>query len=117
MSSKCKLVPILHRVLIKADKDKEGKVGRFIMPKDSSDQKLKGFSSGEIIDIGPLAFNFPDLENTVLPKIGDRVHFVKYAGVTLAEKGGYSVDNNEENEESQYRIVNDEDILAIEMTE
>lgn len=58
-------------------------------------------TSGELIAIGPLAFQY-DIENNVIPEIGQRVVFPKYGGFVVKGK-----DN------AEYRLLKDGDLAAI----
>lgn len=110
MSEEMNLIPIMHRVLIKLDKDAEVTIGKIVMPEQCSEKKLKGFESGIISAIGPLAFQVGEYERENVHE-GDRVYFIKHSGVAMDKLGGYA--NKLENRES-YRIIEDADILAIE---
>jgi chaperonin GroES len=88
------LKPLFARVLLKRETLK--KVGSIIIPESSQDRHAR--CCGTILALGPSA---SDQLN-----IGDRVVFGKYAGSWLDEDGR---DNNE----GEFYIVQDEDILAV----
>lgn len=64
------------------------------------EQKEQAQISGIIIDIGPLAFRY-DVENPVIPQVGQRVAFPKYGGLAIKRN------------KAEYRLLKDGDLAAI----
>lgn len=93
------IVPLLHRVLIKADKVETKTEAGIILALDEKRENAAA-ETGRVISIGPTCFkdyggNPEDI------KIGDKIAFAKYAGKTIKDK------------EEEYVLLNDEDIIAI----
>lgn len=88
-------IPMNNCVIVKCDKAQETSVGGIIIPATAREREQYGKDGGILIAIGETAF--AGLKTK--PTIGDRVMFDKYDG---------SVRDN-----GEYRIMVDEDILAI----
>lgn len=79
----------------------DNKIGSILIPEDTRMAREQAQTSGILVDIGPLAFAY-DIENEVIPQIGDRVAFPKYSGLVL--KGP---------DKTEYRVLKDGDLAAI----
>jgi co-chaperonin GroES (HSP10) len=114
-----KLKPVAHRILIRPDKiedeavlEKEfnglQKAGFKLAKPDGADKREKrAVTVGEVLDIGWMAWKAIDgsLEGwKPWCKVGDRVHFGRYAGEQVIDP---------ETKEVLF-FINDEDILAVE---
>ena len=87
------------KIVVKVTKVDEKTEGGLFLIKDHVAREQNAVSEGEIVDLGPTAYDWMDQEDA--PKIGEHVFFVKYAGI------GKTINDEE------YRIINDEDIYAI----
>ena len=105
-----KLIPVGYRVSVKLDEVEEteelSEGGIILRTADKVKQELdtteSNYEEGVVASIGCAAFK--DLgDGTAWCKVGDRVKFVRYAGVRY---------NDEESGDS-YRIMNDRDVVAI----
>ena len=97
------ILPTEYKVLIKPDKVEEKTKSGIYLPEEHRDRQDASATTGKLLARSPLAFQYdvwPDASDP--PKPGDRVAFAKYAGVSI--KG---------NDDEDYRIVNDKDIIAI----
>jgi chaperonin GroES len=95
---KVKIRPLQDRVLIKRSQA-QVTVGGIILP-DAAQEKPK---RGEVIAVGP---GKEDKEGKIIPmtlKIGDKVLFSSYSGTEFQP----------ENEEEEYLIMSEEDVLAV----
>lgn len=102
MTNESGIEPIEYKVLIRPKEVEERTKGGIIIPDEAKDREQFAQMEGQIVAISPLAFSYdtwPD--GAMLPAVGDRVLFAKYAGATVT--GGDGV---------KYRIVNDKDIAA-----
>lgn len=92
-----------HRVLVKVEKSELEKVTErsgIILTEDTTEKQKQYNSTGTVEGIGPTAFR--DLgDGTPWCNIGDVVYFQRYGGIIVKEDG------------ADYRILNDEDVLAI----
>jgi chaperonin GroES len=92
------IVPILHRLLIKPD-NVETKTASGIIVSLNEKREQAAAEKGVIIAIGDTAFK--DFKAEVIPSVGDRVYFAKYAGKEVVEN------------EEKFLLVNDEDCLGV----
>jgi chaperonin GroES len=95
---KVKIRPLQDRVLIKRSQA-QVTVGGIILP-DAAQEKPK---QGDVIAVGP---GKEDKEGKIIPmtlKIGDKVLFSSYSGTEFQP----------ENEEEEYLIMSEEDVLAV----
>jgi len=95
------IVPLEYYVLIRLDTVEERTKGNIWIPDSSREQMQQAQTSGLLIDIGPLAFQY-DVDNPTVPKIGQRVVFPKYGGFVVKGKNGV-----------EYRLLKDGDLAAI----
>jgi co-chaperonin GroES (HSP10) len=102
--------PVCHRVVVKLDKIEEAddsyrrarEVGLEIID-SARDREQQGLDKGVVTAIGYNSFkDFGDGRDWCQP--GDRVLFVKYAGVSYEDPDTKEI----------YRFMNDEDIYAVE---
>lgn len=85
------------KVLVKPERVEEKTKGGIFLPQQSRDSEQTRVTRGEIVAMGPdAAVRFADDRSA---QVGDMVVFSKY--------GGFSLDDDE------YRILNDEDIIAL----
>lgn len=87
------------------DEKRLAKVG-MVMPEDAKARHVLAEMTGTVMECGPAAWRAFDLSAGLEPsqwaKVGQKVLFSKYAGVILKGKDGET-----------YRMVNDEDIVAV----
>lgn len=97
------LIPVEYKVVILPDKvsEKLGKEEIIISPETVQDMDQRAQVRGTVIAVSEMAFN--DWVG-YKPKVGDRVYYGKYAGIITDE---------EDDNEVQYRIINDKDIACI----
>ncbi len=98
------LIPFLHRVVVRPDKVDESdevirraKAAGIEVQLDKREQKA--VEIGTIISIGNTFGKGFDSE--VLPEVGDKIYFAKYAGKTVRDNG------------EDLLILNDDDVVAI----
>ena len=92
------IYPLEYKVLVLPDQQPEKTKGGIYITDTIREKEEMAEIEGDLVAVGPLAFE----EWKTKPVVGARVHFAKYAGVYV--KG---------NDEKNYRLINDKDILAI----
>lgn len=92
--------PSGHRVLIKPEIVEEKTAGGIILTPATKDRDQQATMRGEVVAIGVNAWKAFD-DGSPWAAVGDRVIFRKYAGEVIKEQ------------ESEFRVVNDEDILCV----
>jgi co-chaperonin GroES (HSP10) len=98
--------PAGHRVLIKVEKTEEKTESGIILPQQTTDQMNLSSEVGEVVAIGSTAFDAFDPGNRWGIEVGQKVLFVRQGGKIVPNRLTRGVDDI-------YRIVNDEDIIAI----
>ncbi|MEA2038870.1 MAG: co-chaperone GroES [Thermodesulfobacteriota bacterium] len=92
--------PAGHRVVVLPEVIPEKTDGGIYRPPTNVDREQLAVIKGKIIEIGPTAWmDFSDGQPWA--KVGDEVVFSKYGGLIVDDEG------------IQYRVLNDEDIVAI----
>lgn len=95
------LTPVLHRIILKLDSIEEVTASGIVIPKDLIEKERKAVEIGTVVSIGETAFkDYGGSIDTI--KIGDRVIIAKYSGKEIKDV-----------DDTQYVVVNDEDILVI----
>lgn len=92
------IVPVLHRLLIKPDSVETKTASGIILTIDERREQAAA-EKGTVVAIGDTAFK--DFEADVIPVVGDKVYFAKYAGKEVKEN------------DEKFLILNDEDIVGI----
>ena len=100
-TNKSGINPLEYYILIRLDTVEERINGKIWLPETTREQLQQAQISGQLMAIGPLAFQY-DVENDVIPEIGQRVVFPKYAGFVVKGKDGV-----------EYRLLKDGDLAAI----
>jgi len=111
MKNKSGIQATEYKVLVKPDEVENEIVSKFEglakagfkIPDEHLSQRQAAATKGVIVDVSPLAFkydNWPSDER--IPKVGSRVAFARYAGVSL-----------EGSDREIYRLINDKDVIAI----
>lgn len=95
------IIPLEYYVLIKLDAIEEKTKGGIYLPEDLRERETLAQASGRLIATGPLAFIY-DVDNHVIPQVGQRVAFPKYSGLKQTGKDG-----------GEYRLLKDGDLQAI----
>ena len=93
------IVPLLHRVLVKADKVETKTESGIILTIDEKRENAAA-ETGVILAIGPTCFKDYGGSPTDI-NVGDKIAFAKYAGKTIKENG------------EEFVLLNDEDIVAL----
>lgn len=94
--------PLDVRVLVKPDKVEEKTKGGIILPDQHKEQQKWATVKGTLVAVGANAWAEAKVSNGFVPPLaGSRVLFAKYGGVNLEGTDG-----------EEYRIMNDEDIVA-----
>ncbi len=94
------LIPIGLLYLVRPEKVAEMTKGKILLPEHVRDRMQVSITYGEVIAVGDCVWSdYPEIK--IIPKVGDKVLFAKYAGAEVEE------------ENINYRILNDKDILAI----
>ena len=98
------LEPLFNKVIIKVGEIENtiGKDVKFYMTDETSTKEQLAKTQGEIVAMGPLAF--ADDETNAI-QVGTKVYFQRYGGLQHIEE--------HDNKKIDYRIVNDNDIVAI----
>ena len=102
------IVPKGHRILVEIPEIEERTAGGLIKPKTTQDNEKYCSYIARVISKGPTAgncFKDGDPENVGLDDVdnGDEIVFCKYAGVDVEDP----------DTGIEYRIINDEDVLAV----
>lgn len=99
--SESKILPTGGHVLVKPEKVEEVTKGGIILTQTTRDSEQAAATIGTIVAIGPSAWKDLD-DGTPWCKLGDKISYAKYAGVSM--KGA----DNE-----SYVLINDNDILSV----
>lgn len=96
---------LLHHVLVKPDDVTEAddiyrRAKAAGLQLELSKREQKAVEYGVVVSIGPTAFKDYGRGPDIL-KVGDRISFAKYAGKSIKDK------------DTEYLILNDEDVLAV----
>jgi len=98
MSNYTGITPILNRILIKPlIVVNQTASGIIVSTEGMSEREQLGNTTGEVIAIGPEAF-----DGKFVVKVGDKVIMAKYAGLMYAGRDG-----------NKYRMINDDDLTGI----
>lgn len=92
--------PAGHRVLIQPEVVEEKTAGGIILAQTTKERDQQATMRGTIVSVGENAWKAFD-DGKPWASVGDKVIFRKYAGEVI--KDG----------DTEYRVVNDEDILAV----
>ena len=101
VKNKSGISPIEYKCLVKPDKIEEKTAGGIIKPQMTRDRDQHAVTTGTLIAISPIAFNYEKGESH-WPLPGARVVFGKYLGSEIEGKDG-----------EVYRLINDRDISAV----
>lgn len=90
------------KVLVKPDPVEEKTAGGVWLPDDHKEKLQYAVTKGTIVAMSPLAFSYEEWpQGVVLPKVGSRVVYSKYAGADVEGQDGV-----------KYRVLADKDIIA-----
>jgi chaperonin GroES len=92
-----KLKPLGDRVLVKAEEEKEQKIGSIIIPDTAKEKPL----IGSVIAVGPGKVDDKGNRHNMNVKAGDKILYGKYAGNEVKIDG------------TEYMIMNEDDIYGI----
>lgn len=94
---------IEYKVLVEPIKVEEKTKGGIVLPDVVLEKDQHAAMEGVIRGLSPFAFSYEEWpQNARKPRVGDRVVFARYSGIT--QKGNDGV---------EYRIMNDKDIVAV----
>ena len=98
------IYPAGHRVLLLPEQETEDekalKAIGMVMAETANERHRLAQMAGEVVAVGATAWK--DFGTAPWAKVGDRAMFAKYSGVILRGKDG-----------KKYRMVNDEDVVAL----
>lgn len=94
------ITPLLHRILIKPEPIETKSKGGIILAVDEKREQAAA-EIGIVVSVGLTSFKDYGSDPSLLSK-GDKVAFAKYAGKRIKDV-----------DETEYIILNDEDIVAI----
>ena len=100
VDNKSGIFPLRFAVLVLPDKVEEKTQGGIIMPPEAHEQEPLSIAKMTVIAVGPMAFTKPDWPSK--PEPGDRVIVDRYSGKYMTG-----------DDDEDYRLVNDDDLLAI----
>jgi chaperonin GroES len=90
--------PVGYRVLVEPDKIDEKTKGGLFLPPTTQEREQHAAIKGTVIAVGAQAW---DDDDEPWVGVGDRIIFAKYGGFEVEDEG------------KTYRILNDEDVVAI----
>lgn len=93
--------PCANKVLVKLHRPEE-KIGNIILASETRNKMSMGQDAGEIVTLGPTAFQIDFGDEDERPQIGDIVVFEKYGGQLEKDK-----------DDNPYRLLTDIQIRAI----
>ena len=94
------IIPFLHRVLVKLKPVETTTESGIIIPDTTTRKEQAATEEGTIVAIGDTFGK--DYGASILPQVGDKVYFAKYAGKFIKDDDG-----------TDLVLLNDEDICAI----
>ena len=102
-SNQSGISPTEFKILVRPDKVEEKTKGGLLLPQEAREREQAASTAGEIVAISPLAFTYADWPVTSgPPKVGDRIIFGRYSGMTV--KG---------NDGEEYRLIADKEIAGV----
>lgn len=93
------LIPLLHRVIVQPDNVETVTPGGIVLAIDPKKERTH-VETGKVVSIGETVFK--EFKAEVVPVVGDRVYYAKYAGKIIKD-----TDNVE------YLALNDDDLIAV----
>jgi len=100
MENKAKIQPCEYKVLVKPYRKEEKTEGGIVIPESTRTQEQKAEVRGTLVAVGGNAFeNWRD----PVPEPGHEVYFTKYSGIMVPG----------EEDEDEYRLINDRDLCGI----
>lgn len=94
------IIPTGGHILVLPDPTERKTAAGLIIPDTVADKEQAAATSGKVISIGPSAWADLD-DGKPWAELGDRVSYARYAGVVMSG-----------NDEVDYVLINDNDILA-----
>ena len=98
---KTSIIPVGHHLLVLPEIVEEKTTGGIYIPETVRDKEQNGATRGTLISCGPNAWQAFD-DGKPWAKPGDKVVFARYAGFIIDDDNG-----------EKYRLINDEDIIAV----
>ena len=109
------IIPCEFKVLVLPDESEVAIRARrinFVVPPGVGEGYAHGTVTGRIIAISEGAFSYHDWSPVArLPQVGERVVYARYAGMIV--KGRPKRDENGNEEQLEYRLLNDKDVAGI----
>lgn len=119
VAPRCGIYPMLDRVLVKPDEIEETTESGLVIPTQVAERHQQAQATGTLVAVGPDAFVHSRVEvfsgkgelvetrierysADATPRIGDRVLFAKFGGLTTIGMDG-----------EEYRVLNDRDITGL----
>jgi co-chaperonin GroES (HSP10) len=96
------IIPTEYKILVLPDDVPERTAGGILVPIWARDQRQGACQTGVVVDMADEAFSFVEGCTTRSPRIGERVAYTKYAGMTIVGR-----------DEKTYKLMNDKDVAAI----
>jgi chaperonin GroES len=94
--------PAGHRVLVKVEEAEKVTKGGILIPENVQDRNTEAASIGVVVAVGPTAWAAFD-DGTPWAAVGDKVAFAQYGGKKITDPAT----------EETFRVLNDEDIIAV----
>jgi co-chaperonin GroES (HSP10) len=99
------IIPTGFKVLVKSEEgttSKEAKRIGLIVADVTKERDDAASITGHLIAVSPLAFTDPDMPDEARAKVGQRVVYGKYSGTVIKGR-----------DDEDYRIINDQDVIAV----
>lgn len=96
------VVPTEYKILVLPDDVPEKTAGGILVPIWARDQRQGACQTGVVVDIADEAFSFVEDPDVRWPRIGERIAYTKYAGMTIVGR-----------DEKTYKLMTDKDVAAI----
>jgi len=94
------IIPTGGHLLVLPDKVEEKTAGGIYLPQETRDKEQRAATVGTLVDIGESAWTDLD-DGSPWAKIGDKVSYARYAGVSMIGQ-----------DKQSYVLINDNDVLA-----
>ena len=94
--------PCGHKLVVKPEEVEEMTKGGIIIPGSVKDTEQRSVTKGVVVSVGPQCWKeFSD--GKPWAAVGDKIVFAKYGGLLVVD----------DEDEQEYRILNDEDVVAV----
>lgn len=96
------IVPTEYKILVLPDDVPERSAGGIVIPPWCRDQRQGACQTGVIIAVAEEAFSFVAEKDVRIPRVGERIAYTKYAGMTVPGR-----------DKKVYKLMNDKDVAGI----